>query len=225
MVFEYTVKWRDTRFKVIWQINNVLIISSGTINFITSFFNMSGESPHTIIVKRTGEAIAIDEVYKRCYSILFAKAYSILGSQERANDAVQELFLRILERKKGLIIETSLEAYLMVMIHNDCLRLLTKDEYLRKKHKGYLFSIQQDEPEQLPLESSSRQDALKVIEEGKKQLSKNQQEVIKKCVEEDKSYRQVAEEMNIARNTVQSHIERAFSKFRNLFKEKCGPSL
>ena len=187
---------------------------------------MSGESPHNVIINSSGEAIAIEDVYKNCYRVLFAKAYSMLGGQERAQDAVQEMFLRIWERKEPLIIRTSIEAYLMVTIHNDCIKLLSKEERERKKLKGYIFILQNcEEPADLPLEQSTKQETLAILEQGRKTLSKNQQEVVHKCIEEDKTYCQAAEEMNITRNTVHSHIERSLAKFRNLFKQKCGPSL
>jgi RNA polymerase sigma factor (sigma-70 family) len=187
---------------------------------------MQGESSHNVIIKSTGEAVAIEDVYKKCYSLLFAKAFSMLGSQESAQDAVQEMFLRIWERTEPLVIKTSIEAYLMVAIHHDCIKLLTKEERERKKLKGYFFVLQTfEEPDELVMEHTTKQEALAILEQGRKTLSKNQQEVVHKCIEESKTYVQVAAEMNIARNTVQSHIERSLTKFRNLFRQKCGPSL
>lgn len=188
---------------------------------------MSGESPNTVIIFQ-GQELQFDQVYKKTYKLLLAKARSMLDDTCRAEDAVQELFMALWERKKIEITGTSLEAYLMMGIHYKCIKLLNEQQRLHKKMQGYAYDLSLQQSGDLPdvlKESPIDYNKQQLLKLGRQSLSHNQQEVIRKCYDEEKSYEETAAEMNIKKNTLKSHLERSIAKFRDIFHEKCGTSL
>jgi RNA polymerase sigma-70 factor (ECF subfamily) len=190
---------------------------------------MSCDPPYSAGVVRTNPPIAFEEMYKDNFDVLYSKAFSILRDESKAKDAVQELFLHIWEKKESLQIKISLLGYLLVSIHNNCIKMLTREERLKRKMEGYIFDLhlQQEQPELPGIHNNTTENNwMSTLYEARRRLSYNQELVIRKCYDEGKTYEQAAEEMNIKRNTVHSHIERSLAKFRSIFLNKnCGPSL
>lgn len=184
--------------------------------------------PHHNVFCFQGQEVPFEQVYKKTYKLLLAKARSMLDDLSRAEDAVQELFIALWERNRIEITGTSLEAYLMMSIHYKCLKMLNEQQRLHKKMQGYAYDLSLQQPENLPeslKESPVDDKKLHLLQLGRQSLSHNQQEVIRKCYDEGKSQDETAAEMNIKKNTLKSHLERSITKFRDIFQEKCGTSL
>ena len=175
-----------------------------------------------------GVDLTFEQVYKNNFDILYLKALTILDDGAKAKDTVQELFVHLWEKKDLIKIKSSIEAYLLISIHNNCIKALTKDQKEKKRLEGYIFNLIQEEAVNYIInteEYSAENNWIFALKGARNSLSYNQQQVIIKCFDEGKTYEQTAKEMNIKRNTVHSHIERSFSKFRKIFSEKCGPLL
>lgn len=188
---------------------------------------MAGRPHHTVFIFQ-GKEVPFEQVYKKTYKLLLAKARSLLDDVSQAEDAVQEVFMALWERKRIEVTGTSLEAYLMMSMHYKCLKLLNAEQRLHKKMQGYAYDLALQQSEHLPdcLKDSPVDDKkLHLLQLGRQSLSHNQEEVIRKCYDEEKSYEETAAEMNIKKNTLKSHLERSIAKFRDIFHEKCGTSL
>ncbi|ACU60688.1 RNA polymerase sigma factor [Chitinophaga pinensis] len=187
---------------------------------------MSGESPTITVIHFKGQIVPFEQLYKTNFKRLLTKARSLLDDDGKAEDAVQEFFVQLWERKSIEITGSSVEAYLMMGIHYKCLSILNKEQRVNKWKQGYVYALlAQDINVPNLLQESPREEQLKMLEKAIDKLTNNQQEVMRKCYMENRSQKEVAAEMNIKVNTLKSHIERSLVKFKSFFQEKCGTSL
>lgn len=186
---------------------------------------MSGELPTVTVIHFKGQTVPFEQIYITNFKRLLVKARSLLNDKAKAEDAVQELFVQLWERKSIEITGSSIEAYLMMSIHHRCCNLINKEQRDSKKMRQYAYSLLSQEPD-FPtfLSHSPLDDNLRILELVKQKLSNNQQKVIRKCYEEDKTHKEAAAEMNIKPNTLKSHLERSFEKFKSFFQQKCATS-
>ncbi|SDF01167.1 RNA polymerase sigma factor [Chitinophaga filiformis] len=187
---------------------------------------MSGESPNIAIILFKGQELPFEQVYKSTFKSLLMKARIMLNDLAKSEDVVQDLFMTLWERKNVEIKGNSIEAYLMMGIHYRCWSLLNKQRRVESRMRKYAYDILLTEQADFSFSSddSLLSSKLNLLKMGWQQLSHNQREAIKKIFEEDKSYKQAAAEMNIKKNTLNSHLERSLGKFRNLFQQECSMS-
>jgi RNA polymerase sigma-70 factor (ECF subfamily) len=185
-------------------------------------------SKNNNVIYSQGKGVLFDEVYRDHYKLLFAKAYALLDDKGKAEDAVQEFFMELWERKTSIHINGSIITYLLVCIHYKCGSLLSKEQRSQKKLQGYIYDLMGKGEYELSfsfLKDEVSDPRWPLVQYARHQLSRNQEDVIRKCYDEGKTYEETAAEMKISRNTVQSHIQRSLTKFRNIFMNNCGPTI
>ena len=108
------------------------------INFM-SFFRKSYQS-HTdqalLVLIREGKERAFDELYGRYSKRLLYYFYKMLGRDEaKAQDFLQDVFLKIIEKQHLYNPGYSFETWIFSMAHNLC-----KNEYRRAEAQNSIFS-------------------------------------------------------------------------------------
>jgi RNA polymerase sigma-70 factor (ECF subfamily) len=63
----------------------------------------------------------LDQVYTAHYVPLYHYAYTMLDDAELAEEMVQQVFLKLLEKKGPVTIQVSIKSYLYKAVHNECL--------------------------------------------------------------------------------------------------------
>jgi RNA polymerase sigma-70 factor (ECF subfamily) len=82
-----------------------------------------GPSDETLVSSlRADDETAFDTVYRRYYSGLWRFAFGYVRSREIAEELVQDVFLSLWTRRKTLIVQTGLDAYLYAATRNRALR-------------------------------------------------------------------------------------------------------
>src|SRR6201996_2402310 len=71
---------------------------------------------------------AFETVYKSCFKGLHSYAQSILEDYEQAEEMVQQVFLKLWERRERIEINTSVEAYLYRSVYNESLNFLKHEK-------------------------------------------------------------------------------------------------
>lgn len=69
---------------------------------------------------KTGSKQAFERLYKENLQLLWSEAYRILSDKQSADDAVQELFIEVWEKKLIEKVESNLRAYLFTCIRRKC---------------------------------------------------------------------------------------------------------
>jgi len=80
---------------------------------------------------------AFETVYKSCFKGLHSYAHSILEDYEQAEEMVQQVFLKLWERRERIEINTSVEAYLYRSVYNESLNFL-KHEKVKQAHVSFV---------------------------------------------------------------------------------------
>lgn len=160
---------------------------------------------------------AYEALFKQFYEPLCRYAYSILQNQEEVEDIVQETFCKLWDQRNKLEIHTSIKSYLYRMVHNTCLNKIKKTQMQSGHHEqiacNSVSSGNNVEYEIIHKELHRQiQDAIAALPERCRQvfmLSRIQQ----------LSYMEIAQEMNISPNTVETQIVKALKTLRIQLKD------
>lgn len=151
-----------------------------------------------------------DELFRSSYRSLYHHAYSLLNDAEESRDVVSEVFVKILETWRS---DQANAGYLMAMVHNKAVDVLrsrkVEDEARQRMLHDYqtLFLPDQNKEERL-------REILHFVET---ELTPQTRRILRMCYDEKKSYRQVAEELDISIQAVNKHISQALRKLRERF--------
>ena len=122
-------------------------------------------------------------------------------------DVVQEVFVRLWEKRGELKNVQNLEGYLLLSVKNRCLNHLEHQQVVDKYKQYCLLQEVQDDDE----------DPEQFIEDVGKLLDKlpaKRKMVLELCVIESKSYAEIADLLGISLNTVNDHVKKAYAFLR-----------
>lgn len=152
----------------------------------------------------------IEELYRRHGPALLLFAISIVGERSSAQDAVQQVFVRLLERGLGDIVDA--KAYLYRCVRNAALnltktqqRIVTLDE-----NTPWFDVLNRDSTEELNLR------------QGLRALPTEQRQVIVLRVWCGLSYAEIGDLLEISANTIASRYRYALEKLRESMGVKEG---
>jgi len=156
---------------------------------------------------KEGSEQAFTELYNRYWSKLYRVAYNQLRVTEEAEEIVQDIFIDLWNRRSHIELLSSLNNYLAVAVKYRVIKILAKQHNQYKYSKAAsLVTSQADNSTQEWLAL----DDLK-IQLGKlvDQLPEKCQQVYRLSREEEHSYKQISEKLNISEKTIESHINKA----------------
>ena len=142
----------------------------------------------------------------------YRAAYYMLESQQDAEDAVQELYLRIWKSHANLTDLKSPAAYGMSLLKNICIDRIRRRE-IRKAEPLEAGVPQADAP---PEKRLAARDILKKVMEEIDRLPQTQARVMKMMVIEDLDYKEISERTGLS----QVHVRVLISTARKTLKQK-----
>ena len=142
----------------------------------------------------------------------YRTAYYMLESQQDAEDAVQELYLKIWKSHANLTDLKSPAAYGMSLLKNICIDRIRRRE-IRKTEPLEAGVPQADAP---PEKRLAARDILKKVMEEIDRLPQNQAQVMKMMVIEDLDYKEISERTSLS----QVHVRVLISTARKTLKHK-----
>ena len=166
---------------------------------------------------KEGDRPAYIEIYTRYNSLLYLYAYKKLRNREEAKDVVQEVFIQLWNRHQHLSFDTSLAGYLYQSVRNRALNIFAHQQIEQK----YIDSLNNF----LNTETSGtdylvrEKDIAALIENEINALPPKMRQVFLLSRREHKTYKEIATEMNISEDTVNTQMKRALKTMR----DKLGP--
>lgn len=145
---------------------------------------------------------AFDLVLQHYQTKVFHLGVSMLGNRELAEDASQEIFLRIWRALPGYRGMSSLSTWIFSIARNACLTALKRAGAHRTisfEQPGILAAAEKQEPER------PTPDLALLVS----QLPEKQRQVVTLFYMEEKSYEEVARLLDIPMGTVKTHLFRA----------------
>jgi RNA polymerase sigma-70 factor (ECF subfamily) len=158
-----------------------------------------------------------DRIYLSYFYRLHRFAKEYVMSDADAENIVQDVFLLLWEKREVLNIQISLTAYLFSLVKNKCI------DYLR--HRVITNEFQQElslklaSLEELDSAFVSDEEIEQFLADAINKLPKRCREIFIKSRIEGKKYREIAEELNISVNTVESQMAIALKKLRIELKD------
>lgn len=155
---------------------------------------------------------AFTELYNRYWKRLLTQALYKLGSEEAAEEVLQDVFMNLWRRRQTLQIRHSFHTYIASSVKYEILSRLSKQkakiEFEQRAQK--LYAVRSNDTEQqLDYELTRQQ-----LEETVKTLPEKCQLVYRLSREAGMSEKQIAEELKIAPKTVEAHITKALKTIR-----------
>ena len=158
-----------------------------------------------------GNPVVFDYFFDKYYQGLCVYAYRMLKSNSEAEDLVQDFFVRILETRKTISIETSVKSYFIRSVHNRCLDHLAHQK-VRINHEQFRLKMMSEEDlQQYPLLDS---ELTKQIERAIQNLPDGIRETFMLNRFESLSYQQIAKQENVSVKTVEYRISKALTILR-----------
>ena len=144
------------------------------------------------------------------HSRMYRAAYMLLGNEDEAKDAVQDVFAQLWTGTVTLR-EESQCAFLLTCVRNRCLNIIAR----RRDVTGII-------PDTIELASSENDDELiaainNYIDE---KLTAQTSRVIRMHYDEEQSYKDISNTLGISLSAVNKHIVHGLRKLRSTFKRR-----
>lgn len=168
----------------------------------------------TIEGVKNGDMAAFDLVYRAYSKRLYRFVYGIIKTEIDAEEIVQEVFVKIWESHEKIDNFALFDSYLFTIAYNCTISLIRK-KLSEKKYIQYIKSLQIP-PQQKSAEINSDFEILsEKVNELIGKLPPRQKEVFMLHRENELTYRQIAEKLDISVNTVENHMSKALKFLRN----------
>ncbi len=166
---------------------------------------------------RRGNHASFQEIFERYSSPLFQFSLSYLKSKEAAEDVVQEVFVKIWNNRKKIKTDTSFQSYLFTIALNTIRANFNKLAKLNEAKHNILieFSTNKSNFD----DNSNYQELLDKLHELISVMPEKRREVFIKKKNEEKSLKEIAEELSITTKTVEYHITEAMKFLKQEFEK------
>jgi RNA polymerase sigma-70 factor (ECF subfamily) len=164
----------------------------------------------------SGDETAFSHIYKKYWNKIYSISLTYLKSVQLAEDAVQEVFLKLWAKREQVAKVQNLEAFIFIIARNhliDALKKTTGD--LAFRPNDWLPDDLLLPPDQLSLKILQKK-----IADAIEKLPPQQKNVIKMSRELGLTHEQIAAKLGINKKTVKNHIVRALSALRLLLHEE-----
>lgn len=166
---------------------------------------------------KKGEHAAFEVLFERYSKPLYQFSLSYLKSKEAAEDIVQEAFLKIWNNRKEIKTDTSFQAYLFTIALNAVRKYFNKLSRVNELKHDLLIDFSGKKPEFD--ERSDYQALLDKLDELIRQMPEKRREVFIKKKIEEKSLKEISEELHITTKTVEYHITEAMKFLKEEFEK------
>lgn len=161
---------------------------------------------------RNDDRDAFKALFDTYYSSLCHYASHFLNDDGLSEEVVQELFVRMWEKRKILDVETSVRQYLFRAVRNGCLNQIQHDKVRRLHGNRLKTALMSENPSEDYLITP---EMILRLEEGIESLPDRRREIFRLNREEGLKYREIAERLNISVKTVEAQMGLALKALRS----------
>jgi len=144
---------------------------------------------------------------------LYRFAFSILRNREEAEDAVQEVVLKLWNKRLSLHINNNIESFCMQSIKNHCLDVLRK----QNQHLNYRNNSTFTHSENLNIDNIDLVEKIKIEVQN---LSTQQRMAIELKDFQGYDYAEISEILEQSVNAIRANVSRGRKRLYEIFKEE-----
>lgn len=173
---------------------------------------MDLNNQHTIQLLLSGDEGTFEQVYKHYLRRLHGYAISILRDADIAEGMVQNVFMKLWERKERLSFSGSLQAYLYGAVYNECLNHL-RHQKVKGDHRLHVAHTMNDNDEATGA-GMELLDLKDKLQNAMNELPEKCRTVFQMSRFEDLKYQEIADRLDLSIKTVEAHMGRALKFLR-----------
>jgi RNA polymerase sigma-70 factor (ECF subfamily) len=166
---------------------------------------------HTITSLLAGDEAVFERVYKHFLKPLHVYAISILRDEDVAKGMVQNVFLKLWERRAGLSFSGSLQAYLYGAVYNECLNNL-RHQKVKLTHQAYVDYTMKDN--ETTGGGMDLLDLKEKLQDALNELPEKCRTVFQLSRFEGLRYKEIADRLDISIKTVEAQMGKALKILR-----------
>lgn len=177
---------------------------------------MSDPKEDTKLTHIFSNEASFEAAFREYYTPLYRVVYPILKNRDSAEDVVQDLFVRLWNKRDSIVVSSSLKSYLYRAAINSAFDHLEK--YKREVQMG-------DKPLKEELVSMNETEEYLSGKEAEARISKAMEKLPPACRtvfimsrEEDMTYQEIADSLQISIKTVENQIGKALKILREELK-------
>lgn len=165
---------------------------------------------------REGDERAFQVLFRKYYQAMCHFANQFVTNHETAEEIVQEMFVKLWEKRSVLNIETSVKHYLFRSVRNHCLNQIQHEKIKKQYASKVLESASQEiNPDDYFLEVG----LIKKIEQSIDSLPPKRREIFRLSREQGMKYKEIAEVLDISVKTVEAQMGLALKHLREELKD------
>jgi RNA polymerase sigma-70 factor (family 1) len=165
----------------------------------------------------SGNEVAFKELYNTWQPALSVFIYKITRSKELTAEIVQDVFLKIWMSREALEEVENFKSYLFVVCRNHAINAFRKAMRELDHYRQFENSVRS---EKKSAEEDDDLFVLNIIDEAIDSLTPRQKEVYLLHRHQRLTYQQIADKLNIGRESVKTHIELAVRSITKHLKDR-----
>jgi RNA polymerase sigma-70 factor (ECF subfamily) len=169
------------------------------------------------LLVKEGDAKAYESIFKSFYQPLCQYANSLLEDIEESEEAVQQVFLNIWDKRQSIEIMTSVQSYLYRAVKNECLNKLRHRKIKRMYRKEVEYAG--EEGTDITGEAIISAELQAEISAAVESLPEQCRIIFQLSRFEGKKYQEIADELGISPKTVENQIGKALRIMRQKLAE------
>ena len=170
---------------------------------------------------RQGNQKAIEDLYRLNYQVLYSYAFKVCRKKELAKDCVQELFVRLWEKRKELNKVSRVRAYLIQSVWHILIKELRKENRRLLLDENAQYDIDVVFPkESLLIGDESKMDKKKTLDSAIQSLSKRTREIVFMQYYEGLTIKEIHQITGLKIQSIKNTTYRAMISLREYFDKK-----
>ena len=163
----------------------------------------------------SNDPVLFEELFRRHYTLLTAKAFELCRNWQMAEDAVQEFFADTWTKKSWQSVITNFTAYAVKGVQYKTISLLRKSARQNQHHD----KVASPEITESWMETEQQEDQLQremQLINALNELPAQRKEAFLLAHYHNRSYAEIGEQMGLSINTVKTHLRLALSQLRKI---------
>lgn len=178
-------------------------------------FSIEDEAPLLARVSNSDES-AFRELLQKYHRQVYGYIIHLIGSREDAEEIVQDVFMKIWKSRSGLSEVKDFKAYLFVISRNLSYNKLRQAVRVARLLKQWEKEQNIDVPTQT--DEDDKNFMFKILDKAIERLPKRQQEIFLLHKRERLQYVEIANRLDIGKETVKSHLKAAIKSIKIYLK-------
>jgi RNA polymerase sigma-70 factor (ECF subfamily) len=154
-----------------------------------------------------------EQVFKSHFKSLHAYACTIMRDSVPAEEIVQNIFVKLWEKKEDLTIRENVSGYLYRAVHNESLNYL-RHQKVRLAYQSHAMRQHKQSEQQRPAEKVVMSELEKKLETALRELPEQCRTIFQLSRFDDLRYREIADKLGLSVKTVENQMGKALKLLR-----------